>query len=324
MSNQITEARLMEAISRSSAPHAILICGPEGSDANDMARRAAAMCCTGSPDPVGLLTYPDYYALGPRAIGVNQVRELQTKLNARPLRPWRAVNIFDAQRMTHEAQNALLKTLEEPPEQTLLLLSGREEGLLPTVRSRCTTLRLGMQPPQLLLDALLEEGMVPGHARLAAVLSDGLPELGREFSTTEFREFRLEAAGLLEKVLGRAPNPPYAALKQQLERFPGPVDGVELTPTEMQRTAARVLVEIWISLCRDALRTLLIEREPVNHDRNLQVRDMAKSFTIARIQSIIEMLAAAQVRLSTANPGLTMDRLVTDLMELKMTGEPCE
>jgi hypothetical protein len=76
--------------------------------------------------------------------GIGDIKELQKKIYLKPLRgKWKAVIMQNAETLTVEAQNSLLKLLEEPPSGTLIiLLSSSEDTLLPTIRSRCSILRL--------------------------------------------------------------------------------------------------------------------------------------------------------------------------------------
>lgn len=96
--------------------------------------------------------HPDFHAVRPqsksRQITVEQIRELERELYLRPfVAPLKVAVIFDADRMClggASAANAFLKTLEEPPAHTLILLtSGRPALLLPTIISRCLRLDLG-------------------------------------------------------------------------------------------------------------------------------------------------------------------------------------
>jgi len=109
-------------------------------------------------------------------IGIDQIRELQHKLNLKPFEGAFRVTIFeDAERMTEEASNALLKTLEEPPSQSLLiLLSSQEAQLLPTIRSRCIKLKLNPMPVKKIIDHLRENYSIKEDtAQLIGLLSKG-------------------------------------------------------------------------------------------------------------------------------------------------------
>ena len=82
--------------------------------------------------------------------------------------------IEDADLMNEPAQNALLKTLEEPPADTVFILtSEHEEELLDTIRSRCRAVRLEAVPEDRLVELLQEEGASKEWARVAARLSEG-------------------------------------------------------------------------------------------------------------------------------------------------------
>jgi DNA polymerase-3 subunit delta' len=92
--------------------------------------------------------HPDFFILRPesksRRVSIAQVRQLEHSLSRKPHRaPLKVALILEAERMClppAEAANAFLKTLEEPPDHSLLILtSDRPEQLLPTVRSRCLT-----------------------------------------------------------------------------------------------------------------------------------------------------------------------------------------
>ncbi len=81
------------------------------------------------------------------SIGIEDIRSLYNTLFLKPVKsPLKAVIIRDAQLLTPEAQNALLKILEEPPAQTLFLLTAdSQESLLPTVRSRCKLIAIAAE-----------------------------------------------------------------------------------------------------------------------------------------------------------------------------------
>ena len=84
----------------------------------------------------------DYYELGPdgKSIKVAQIRELQNVINIKPI--FSKKSVYDADLMTIEAQNSLLKTLEEPPEYAvIILIVHNERSILSTVKSRCVNIK---------------------------------------------------------------------------------------------------------------------------------------------------------------------------------------
>lgn len=150
--------RLMAADARDKLGHAYLITGPVDAGKEELAVELAAHLL--QTTPLRVSGHPDYFTLKPesksRRIVVDQIRELESGLRRKSQESGRKVAIIhDAERLQPAAANAFLKTLEEPPPQThLLLLSSLPESMLETVLSRCIKLPLrrvagpgGVVPP---------------------------------------------------------------------------------------------------------------------------------------------------------------------------------
>lgn len=89
--------------------------------------------------------HPDYYEINKdkqETIKIDEIREMQTKILEKPIISQKKVYLINnAENMTKEAQNCLLKTLEEPPQfVTIILIANNENTILPTIKSRCTKL----------------------------------------------------------------------------------------------------------------------------------------------------------------------------------------
>lgn len=111
-----------------------------------------------------------------KEISIQQVREIEKGLNFRSFSGKRKIAIIDpATAMNLPAQNALLKTLEEPPEDSLLILIAANAGaLLPTLRSRCLRLPFGPLPrAEIAAFLAAREGISQGEAQLIAAMSMG-------------------------------------------------------------------------------------------------------------------------------------------------------
>jgi DNA polymerase-3 subunit delta' len=180
--------------------HAYMIWGPPGSGRAMLAKGlAVAANCTGRADmPAESLrglwhcgkcrncakllsdAHPDYAVVRPEgaSIGIDEVREMQSRISLRPgeshLKTW---VIEDAHAMTEPAQNCLLKVLEEPPGHALIiLLLDDEDMVLPTIASRCHSVRLGTVDRATLVDwGQRELGLSAERAATLAALSGGLP-----------------------------------------------------------------------------------------------------------------------------------------------------
>ena len=134
-------------------------------------------------------------------IKVDQVREAIDRAAYRPFEGRRRVVIVDdADALVPEAQNALLKTLEEPPPASMfVLVTTRPDVLLPTVRSRCQRLRFGPLPAADVAAILVRDhGFGETDARAAAAASDGSVGRAIEEGGGEANEAREAAARLLQ------------------------------------------------------------------------------------------------------------------------------
>ena len=122
--------------------------------------------------------HPDLQFIRPEGslLKIGQIRELQKQIIYEPLEASRKVYILtDVERMNAEAENCLLKTLEEPPASSvLILLTSNIRALLPTTRSRCQILQFHLMPTQELTEILVERfSVAPEQATTLAITADG-------------------------------------------------------------------------------------------------------------------------------------------------------
>ncbi len=138
--------------------------------------------------------HPDLHLVEPDGahIKVGQIRELQTRLALVANEGGHRVGlILDAQKLNLESANALLKTLEEPPSATtLILVATAGETLPPTLRSRTTRLRFRRQPESEVAAALAEDGLAEADARLVASLGGGSLTAAREWAEANLEDAR--------------------------------------------------------------------------------------------------------------------------------------
>jgi DNA polymerase-3 subunit delta' len=152
--------------------------------------------------------HADVLLIEPGDTGVIKVEQVRDAIQRSAYRPFegrrRVVIIDDADAALGEAQNALLKTLEEPPPaSTFVLVTARPDVLLPTVRSRCQRLRFGrLAPTEVAAVLVRDHGYAESDAHAAASMSDGSIGLALEGATDEYVEARNAAAHLLRGVAG--------------------------------------------------------------------------------------------------------------------------
>jgi DNA polymerase III subunit delta' len=224
--HQRTWARLAALVDANRLPHALLFLGPPGVGKALVAQRLAArLACTSQSPPCGECpgclqvaagSHPDLRLIGaPNAggrreartkkeIGIDQARELKRFVALRAIAaPRKLAIIDDADRLSIAAQNALLKTLEEPPGQALLILVTASPGaLLTTVRSRCQ--RVAFQP---LTDtevraALAGAGLAPDEAAGLVERAEGSPGRALALRSTWAADDQAEVRALLAALEG--------------------------------------------------------------------------------------------------------------------------
>ncbi len=209
---------------RARMPHALLLHGPAGVGKRDLGLALAQWILCEAPSPDGACgecdacnwfvqgNHPDYRYLEPKEeetdetgkvikkaskeIKVEAVREITEFLYLSAHRGgWRSAVIYPAEFMNAAAANALLKTLEEPPPRVLLILVSHQPGrLLPTVRSRCRKVAVGLPSAELALDWMQQSGVTQPEALLAEAGGAPLAALGfAENERSERREAFLDA-----------------------------------------------------------------------------------------------------------------------------------
>ncbi len=206
---------LRAALANNRLHHAYLFTGPEGvgKRTTALALALALHCLEKDGDYCGHCVecariidrnHPDVRMVellaGKKEISIQQIRELEKELRYHAYSGRRKVAIIDpATSLNTASQNALLKTLEEPPENSLLILIAASAGaLLPTLRSRCLCLSFGPLPRELIARFLvLEKGMQPADAEILAALSLGSLGAAVEMDGQELRERRRAWRGVL-------------------------------------------------------------------------------------------------------------------------------
>ena len=184
------KAHLLGALNENKISHAYILSGEEGSGKMMLAERfAAALQCDGGPQrPCGCCincmqsetrNHPDiiYVTHEKKSIVVDDIRnQLVNDITIKPYSGQYKVYIIDeAEKMNEAAQNALLKTLEEPPEYAVIMLLAANTGaFLQTILSRCVTLELKPIENSLIEKYLMERQQLPDYiARLCASFSCG-------------------------------------------------------------------------------------------------------------------------------------------------------
>ncbi len=211
---------LSRAIARDALPPALLLAGPAGVGKKRVAlavaetlnclqprvghhleRDACGTCvsCT----RIARRVHPDVLVIEPDDKGTINVATVRDAIDRAAYRPFegrrRIVMIDEADAMNHQAQSALLKTLEEPPSlSAFILVSSMADELLPTIRSRCPRLRFPGLTAQEVADVLVRDhGYAPELARTTAVAAGGSVGRALEAEADELDKALTDARSLL-------------------------------------------------------------------------------------------------------------------------------
>ena len=344
-------ARLALGAALSSGPtHAYLFRGPRGSGKRAAARAFAAELLAAAADDredvrrralLDPSPHPDLVWLAPRGAQhlVEEVREQVIRAAAyRPFEGGRRVFVIEAaEALRDESQNALLKTLEEPPPFAfLLLLSAEPELLLETVASRCQAVDFAALPVTAVEESLAES-TDPEQAAAAARLAAGDPERARFLVSERGAEIRAQAEACVGAALaGDVSGAPWrgllagaeeegedaeAAVRAALEE--AAKEGVKWTAREINEEAKRAgrrrrteVLDLGLELCGAWLRDLAAIGADApdvvfNRDRMEQLGEQARQLDPLRARAGIELVLDTRRRLElNVSEELALEALV--------------
>ena len=260
--------------------------------------------------------HPDVLIVEPGDLGsikIEQVRDVVDRAGYRPFEGRRRVVVIDeADAMVDAAQNALLKTLEEPPSASVfVLVSSIPDALLPTVLSRCPRLRFGELSPAEVAEALMRDHEYEeAEARAAAVDSDG--SVGRALSaaSADVAEARDLARHLLEQTARMSdPSRRLDLAREVTPAGTGKASGVERDQlAACLRALASLLRDIGLLGAEGDAATL------ANADLAPQLQALAKAYDsdrTVRAYAFVDQALAAIER--NASPKVVADWLVLQL-----------
>lgn len=239
-------------------------------------------------------------------VGVSEVREAIHEINHAPFEAqFRVWVIEEGERLTDEAQNALLKTLEEPPGRAVILLVTSLEGsLLPTVSSRCRLVRFQALPLGEVQTALTKMGAEQSLAEELASLCGG--SLGT--ALTMFRQPKIleEQEAVLNLFCELPGQDLWGAIEtaQKLEK--SKLAGID------------TLIDLGLSLYRDLLVLSAGSGELVVHKRRMRfLEDLASQVSAGAIRAAVREFQEADHHLQrNVSPKLLLQRLCINLAKL--------
>ena len=312
---------ISSAVENNRVSHAYILNGERGSGKKMLANLFAMtlLCETGDNEPCGKChsckqaesgNHPDIIRVThekPNSISVDDIRtQVNNTVDIKPYQgPYKVYIIPQADMMTPQAQNAILKTIEEPPSYAVfLLLTENAETLLPTINSRCVMLKLRNIKDTLIKKYLMENLEIPDYkADMCTAFAQG--NMGRAImlaNSDHFNEIREEAVQLLKHISEMELNEIVAAVKN-------------ISVYKLEITDHLDIIMIWY---RDVLlykATKEIDKV-VFKDQLQSIKEQARKSSYEGIELILESLEKAKARLkANVNFDLVMELLFLTIKE---------
>ena len=312
---------IQNAVTADKVSHAYILNGQRGAGKKMLARLFAMtlLCEKRGPEPCGEChsciqgesgNHPDIIRVvheKPGSISVDDIREQVNQTVAiKPYQgPYKIYIIPEADLMTIQAQNALLKTIEEPPEYVvILLLTENADLLLPTITSRCVMLKLRNIKDTLIKKYLMEKLEVPDYkADICTAFAQG--NMGRAIMLADsehFNEIREEAIQLLKYIHEMGMDEIIEAVNH-------------ITTYKLEINDYLDILMVWY---RDVLMykaTKDVEKVVFKDQINV-IKDQVKKSSYEGIELILESLEKAKARLkANVNFELTMELLFLTIKE---------
>lgn len=309
------------AVEQDKVSHAYILNGQRGSGKKLLARLFAMtlQCESGKSEPCGECrsckqtkngNQPDIITIKhekPASIGVEDIREqLNGDIMIKPYSsPYKIYIIPEADLLTVQAQNALLKTIEEPPAYAIIfLLTENADTLLPTIRSRCVMLKLRNIKDKLVKKYLMEELQIPDYqAEICAAFAQG--NIGRAImlaKSEHFNEIKEQAIQLMKYIDEMELHEIVSAIK-------------EINKYKLEVTDYFDIIMIWY---RDVL--LYKATKDVGglvfSEHLAFIKERATKSSYEGIEAILEGLEKAKARLkANVNFDLVMELLLLTIKE---------
>lgn len=347
---------LAHAVASGRASHAYLFLGAPGSGKLDAAWAMAQqlLCgeggCGACDDCVRVArhTHPDVHYYAPEsATGylIDQTRALLEEVALAPIRAKRKVYIIDrAEQLRANTANALLKTLEEPPENvTFILLGSSAEVILPTIVSRCQCVPFRMVSPMRAAE-MVERATGAPHARCRmAVAVAGSPARAVEFlKSAERQEARREMLRVVDQLAHADEADILMSVKELMAVIKAPLDDVKSTQEALlakdadylsrgalkqledrfkrelshrERSGIMEALACVRSLLRDALMRVQGVDDPiVNEDVSGMVDRLCARATVTGITSALDVVSATEARIArNVTPQLAIEVMLLDI-----------
>ncbi len=294
---------LTNSINNNKISHAYMFEGIEGIGKKKLTEELAKLLL----DISDVNNSPDYIEIKPdgNSIKIAQIRNLQTDIIIKPHKDYKIYVINDAHKMTVEGQNALLKTLEEPPQYAIIILvTSNKEALLDTIKSRCEIIKF---LPISLIDLkkyLIQKGVDEQRAQLLATFSRGSIEKALELSeSSEFALMREEIQSYIERLLDKN-IVDILDISLDIEKYRGDIFNI---------------LDIMINYFRDIMfiKEKIDKNMIINSDKITFLQNMSKKISYSQVSKIIDIIEETKKKIrSNCNFNISMQVMALNIYEV--------
>lgn len=274
---------MINSIKNDKINHAYMFEGIEGVGKETFANELATLLL----DANHLENTPDCIRIKPdgNSIKIAQIRNLQSDIVIKPHKKYKIYIVDKAEKMTVEAQNALLKTLEEPPEYAIIILiANNKESLLPTIKSRCEIIKFTPIPFEEVKNYLIGQGVESNRAGLLSSFSRGSIKKALELaSSNDFYEMKEDVQKYIEIII----------TKNMVEILDIP------SQMEKYKSDSITVLDMMINYFRD----IMISKENIskdmiiNADKILFIQNISKKVTYSQVSKIIDIIEETKIKI---------------------------
>lgn len=306
----------LKTANRGMIAHSFIISGPDGVGKSVFAQFIAQyIMCSSDKRPCGEClnclrvnnkNHPDIIEIIPKnSIGVDDIRQLNDKINTKPYESDKKVVIIKgADLITLQGQNAFLKTLEEPPLDTVIIMLVENINLiLDTIKSRCQIYKLNRISIDKVKEYLLSVGINEEKAELFSNLSDGIIGNALKMIDTHYSILREEVTNIFPEIINfNRVN--FLKLEDFFLEYKDRIDEV---------------FDILISLIRDIsiYKNTLNQSYVLNKDKLSIIIELSNSLSYNRLNKVMELFLNIKDKINkNANYQMAVTALLIDLQEV--------
>ena len=300
---QFAKKYLSNSLKSNMISHAYMFEWPIGVGKNTLARELSRILL----EMENLFNSPDYIEITPdgNSIKIAQIRKMQSDILVKPYKSYK-IYVFDqAEKMTVEAQNALLKTLEEPPKYAIIILiTNNKESLLDTIKSRCEIIKFTPIPMADIANYLVK-----------TVVDEKMPSLLSNFSR-----------GSMQKAIELSESEDFYIMREEIQKYIETfLSGDLIDIMEIQNGIEKYKDQIInvLDLMINYFRDIIMVKENIensmiiNIDKLVFIKNMSKKITYSQLSKIIDIIEETKNKLrSNCNFNISIQVMTLNIYEV--------